>query len=76
MTSNGAPFAVISGTMCMVTANVPTLAGGAINEVSVQKSARLHTICMENRLPCINLTQSVSHAVELFVDRFFAVTYR
>ena len=49
---------LVNGVECMVTANVPTLAGGAINEMSVLKSARLHTICMENRLPCINLTQS------------------
>jgi acetyl-CoA carboxylase carboxyltransferase component len=46
----------------MLTANVPTQSGGAINEVSVQKSARLHTICVENRLPMITLTQSVREA--------------
>jgi acetyl-CoA carboxylase carboxyltransferase component len=53
-----AGLGLIGGVECMITANVPTLAGGAINEVSVQKSARIHEICMQNRLPCINLTQS------------------
>jgi acyl-CoA carboxylase subunit beta len=52
---------LVAGVECMITANVPTLSGGAINEVSVLKGIRTHTICMENRLPCINLTQTVLH---------------
>lgn len=53
-----AGIGIVCGTQCMISANVPTLAGGAINEVSVVKSARLHQICVDNRLPSINLTQS------------------
>ena len=43
----------------MITANIPTLSGGAINECTVLKGTRVHEICLQNRLPCINLTQSV-----------------
>jgi len=43
----------------MVTANVSTIKGGAMNEVSVIKSLRLGEIAYENRLPCINFVQSV-----------------
>jgi acetyl-CoA carboxylase carboxyltransferase component len=53
-----AGIGLINGVECMITANIPTLAGGAINEVSVQKSTRIHEICLQNRLPCINFTQS------------------
>ena len=47
-----------SGVEVMISANVPTIQGGAINEASVIKTARTHQICVENRLPCINLTQT------------------
>ncbi|KAI3660139.1 hypothetical protein MP638_002536 [Amoeboaphelidium occidentale] len=49
---------VVCGTECLISANVPTLSGGSINEMSVVKTARAHTIAVENRLPSINLTQS------------------
>lgn len=42
----------------MISANVPTIQGGAINEATVKKTARLHQICVENRLPFISLTQT------------------
>ena len=48
-----------SGVLCIVSATVPTLFGGAINEASVLKSGRIHQIAMQNRLPTITLTQSV-----------------
>ena len=50
---------IYSGVLCVVSATVPTLFGGAMNEASVLKSGRIHQIAMENRLPTITLTQSV-----------------
>jgi acetyl-CoA carboxylase carboxyltransferase component len=52
-------FGIDSGVIVMITANVPTMAGGASNEISVQKGLRLHSIAVENRLPTISLTQTV-----------------
>lgn len=43
----------------MISANVPTLAGGASNEASVLKGARIQQIVMQNRLPTVTLTQTV-----------------
>ncbi|KAI3649502.1 hypothetical protein MP228_005134 [Amoeboaphelidium protococcarum] len=53
-----AGIGLVNGVECMISANVATMAGGAINEAAVMKTARLHQICVENRLPSINLTQS------------------
>ncbi|KAI9331757.1 carboxyl transferase [Obelidium mucronatum] len=53
-----AGIGVVNGIECMISANVPTYAGGASNEISVQKALRLNTIAVENRLPTIMLTQS------------------
>ena len=49
---------VVSGVECMITANDPTVKGGAVNELGVQKSLRLGEIAVENGLPAISLTQS------------------
>ncbi|KAJ3218031.1 Acetyl-coenzyme A carboxylase carboxyl transferase subunit beta 2 [Dinochytrium kinnereticum] len=48
----------VNGVEVLVSANVPTMAGGASNEISVQKAIRLNTIAVENRLPSINFTQT------------------
>jgi acetyl-CoA carboxylase carboxyltransferase component len=53
-----AGIALVCGVECMVTASVPTLDGGAMNEMSVKKSLRLNEIVEENRLPCISLVQT------------------
>ncbi|KAG2220655.1 hypothetical protein INT45_008198 [Circinella minor] len=53
-----AGIGLVSGVLCVVSATVPTLFGGAMNEASVLKSGRIHQIAMENRLPTITLTQS------------------
>ncbi|KAL7748905.1 hypothetical protein RI367_005819 [Sorochytrium milnesiophthora] len=50
---------LVEGVMCMILANVPTLAGGASNEVTVLKSLRSQEIALENRLPVISLVQTV-----------------
>lgn len=44
----------------MITASVATLSGGASNEVSVMKGERIGQIIMENRLPSIQLLQTVN----------------
>ncbi|KAI9218221.1 carboxyl transferase [Blastocladiella britannica] len=49
---------LVEGVECLVSASVPTRAGGATNEVSVIKSLRAQEIARENRLPFINLVQS------------------
>ncbi|KAG1178907.1 hypothetical protein G6F70_001308 [Rhizopus microsporus] len=49
---------LINGVICGVSANVPTMAGGASNEISVLKTGRLHQIVMQNRLPTVTLTQT------------------
>ncbi|KAJ3082069.1 methylcrotonoyl-CoA carboxylase [Rhizoclosmatium globosum] len=53
-----AGIGLVNGVECLVSANVPTFAGGASNEISVQKALRLNAIAVENRLPSILLTQS------------------
>lgn len=49
-----------SGTMTLLSANIPTLDGGSTNEATVLKGERLGQIGLECRLPSISLVQSVS----------------
>jgi acetyl-CoA carboxylase carboxyltransferase component len=49
---------LVAGVECLVTANDATVKGGAINELGVQKTARLSDIAEQNRLPSIHLTES------------------
>ncbi|CDS02979.1 Putative Propionyl-CoA carboxylase beta chain [Lichtheimia ramosa] len=53
-----AGIGLVSGVLCIVSSNVPTMAGGAMNEAGVLKAGRIHQIAMQNRLPTITLTQS------------------
>lgn len=53
-----AGIGLINGVEVLVSGNVPTLFGGASNEMSVMKGNRLHQIAVENRLPTVSLTQS------------------
>jgi acetyl-CoA carboxylase carboxyltransferase component len=48
----------VSGKMCMITSNVGTNKGGAIDIATLQKAVRLNEIALENRLPGINLVES------------------
>ncbi|HNE50012.1 MAG TPA: carboxyl transferase domain-containing protein, partial [Chitinophagales bacterium] len=45
----------VSGKMCMITANVGTNKGGAIDIASLKKALRISEIGQENNLPGINL---------------------
>jgi acetyl-CoA carboxylase carboxyltransferase component len=49
---------VVDGVECMVSANDPTVRGGATNPFTMRKSSRLADIAMENRLPSISLVES------------------
>ncbi|HQG37629.1 MAG TPA: carboxyl transferase domain-containing protein, partial [Chitinophagales bacterium] len=48
----------VSGKMCMITANVGTNKGGAIDIASLKKALRISEIGQENNLPGINLVES------------------
>lgn len=48
----------VSGRTVMITANVPTVKGGAIDHATLQKSLRCNRIALENKLPVINLVES------------------
>ncbi|KAI8990758.1 carboxyl transferase [Mycotypha africana] len=49
---------LVSGVLCIISATVATLAGGAMNEASIFKGGRIHQIAVQNRLPTISFTQS------------------
>lgn len=48
----------VSGKMCLVTANVGTNKGGAIDIATLKKALRISEIGQENNLPSINLVES------------------
>ncbi len=49
---------VVSGVECAISANDPTVRGGASNPWTVKKSFRLHDIAEANRLPLVSLVES------------------
>jgi acetyl-CoA carboxylase carboxyltransferase component len=49
---------VIEGVECLVTANDPTVRGGASNPWTLRKSLRANEIARENRLPVVSLVES------------------
>ncbi|MGA8726864.1 MAG: carboxyl transferase domain-containing protein [Acidimicrobiales bacterium] len=49
---------VVEGTECLISANDPTVRGGAMNPYSFRKGARGADIALQNRLPSINLVES------------------
>ena len=49
---------LVSGVECLISASVPTIKGGSVNEVTLAKSARIAQIAAENNLPSISLIQS------------------
>ncbi|NKQ37735.1 MAG: methylcrotonoyl-CoA carboxylase [Chloroflexi bacterium] len=61
---------VVSGVECMVFVNDPTVKGGAVYPMTLQKTLRAQTIARENRLPCISLVESAG-ANLLFQDEIF-----
>jgi acetyl-CoA carboxylase carboxyltransferase component len=53
---------VVEGIECVVIANDPTVAGGAVNPYTAQKIRRAARIASENRLPLVNLVESSGEA--------------
>ncbi|MFD7028330.1 acyl-CoA carboxylase subunit beta [Streptomyces sp. NPDC059917] len=49
---------VVEGVECLVTANDPTVRGGASNPWTLKKALRANEIARANRLPCISLVES------------------
>ncbi|KAG0335211.1 hypothetical protein BG000_007694 [Podila horticola] len=56
--SQVAGIGLVCGVECMVTANIPTLAGGAWNASTMARGSRIGEIAWQNRLPHIQLVQS------------------
>lgn len=49
---------VVEGVECLITANDPTVRGGASNPWTLKKALRANEIARANRLPCISLVES------------------
>ncbi|MEE1929593.1 carboxyl transferase domain-containing protein [Streptomyces sp. TRM 70351] len=49
---------VIEGVECLVTANDPTVRGGASNPWTLRKALRANEIARASRLPCVSLVES------------------
>ncbi len=62
---------VIEGTVCVVSANDPTVKGGASNPYTMRKAHRAADIARENRLPLVNLVESggadLPNQLEIFI---------
>ncbi|KAF9317070.1 hypothetical protein BG003_001240 [Podila horticola] len=56
--SQVAGIGLVCGVECMITANIPTLAGGAWNASTMARGSRIGEIAWQNRLPHIQLVQS------------------
>eukprot|EP00007_Cunea_sp_BSH-02190019_P007154 CAMPEP_0174240394 /NCGR_PEP_ID=MMETSP0417-20130205/18587_1 /TAXON_ID=242541 /ORGANISM="Mayorella sp, Strain BSH-02190019" /LENGTH=577 /DNA_ID=CAMNT_0015319479 /DNA_START=28 /DNA_END=1761 /DNA_ORIENTATION=- len=53
-----AGIGLVSGVECMITANVSTNKGGAVNAATILKGARVAEITAENHLPTVQLIQT------------------
>ncbi|KAG0051953.1 hypothetical protein BGZ83_003172 [Gryganskiella cystojenkinii] len=56
--SQVAGIGLVCGVECMITANIPTLQGGAWNAMTMARGQRISEIAWINRLPHIQLVQS------------------
>ena len=68
--SNITGVGIVSGAECMIFVNDPTVKGGAVYPMTLQKTLRAQTIARENKLPCISLVESAG-ANLLFQDEIF-----
>jgi len=63
----------VSGRLCMIVANDPTVKGGTYYPLTVKKHLRAQEIAEANHLPCIYLVDSgganLPHQAEVFPDR-------
>uniref|UniRef100_A0A915LDR9 Probable methylcrotonoyl-CoA carboxylase beta chain, mitochondrial n=1 Tax=Meloidogyne javanica TaxID=6303 RepID=A0A915LDR9_MELJA len=64
---------MVSGRLCVITANDATVKGGTYYPITVKKHLRAQEIARENRLPCIYLVDSgganLPRQAEIFADR-------
>jgi acetyl-CoA carboxylase carboxyltransferase component len=60
----------VAGTLCMVSANDPTVKGGAQSPTSVRKVLRALDVARENRLPLVNLTETAGADLPKQADVF------
>ncbi len=56
--TNVSGIGLVAGKLCMVNSNVGTRKGGSIDYATNFKALRINEICLENKLPCINLVES------------------
>ncbi|WP_031081603.1 carboxyl transferase domain-containing protein, partial [Streptomyces sp. NRRL WC-3549] len=49
---------IVAGVECLITANDPTVRGGASNPWTLKKALRANEIAFANRLPCVSLVES------------------
>jgi 3-methylcrotonyl-CoA carboxylase beta subunit len=68
--SNITGIGIVSGVECLIFVNDPTVKGGSIYPMSLQKTLRAQAIAQENRLPCISLVESAG-ANLLYQDEIF-----
>ncbi len=61
---------VVEGVICFVSANDPTIRGGASNPYTLKKALRGHEICEANRLPLISLVESGGADLPTQADAF------
>lgn len=73
-----AGIGIVSGVLCLITANVGTIKGGTIDYTTLQKSFRINEIAIENDLPVINLVESgganLSEQAKIF--NYGGITFR
>jgi len=69
-TSGIVGIGVVSGVECVVAANEPTIKGGAVGPVSLQKQLRALEIAERNRLPMVFLTESAGADLPKQADIF------
>ena len=62
---------LVEGVTCVISANDPTVKGGASSPTTVAKGLRAQEVALRNRLPLINLTESagadLTRQAEIFV---------
>ena len=63
---------IVSGVECLLSFNDPTIKGGAIYPMGLQKSLRMQQIAFENRLPMIHGIESAGANLQYQSDMFVA----
>ena len=65
-----AGIGIVAGREVVVSVNDATIKGGSMYPMSVKKTLRLQAICMENRLPAVNLMDSAGAFLPLQSEIF------